>query len=130
MTMPARQSEAPLPVSDVAEFRRRLDEAREFHLSRLEVGDDLGSDDIAMAMAMSSEPRSSPTSRRERWNSRASSRRRRNSATSDTGSGASLWRAGMVIRHQRQYLQCGREMFPAALQVRELMPYDHARASE
>ncbi|MGH8910906.1 MAG: TraR/DksA family transcriptional regulator [Acidimicrobiia bacterium] len=55
MTMPARRSESPLPVSDVAEFRRRLDEAREFHLSRLEVGDDLGSDDIAMAMARRSE---------------------------------------------------------------------------
>ena len=55
MTMPAQRSESPLPVSDAAEFRRRLNEAREFHLSRLEVGDHLGSDDIAMAMARRSE---------------------------------------------------------------------------
>lgn len=55
MTMTAQRSASPLPASDLAEFRRRLDEARQFHLSRLELGDDLGSDDIAMAMARRSE---------------------------------------------------------------------------
>lgn len=55
MTMPAHRSANPLPASDLARFRRRLDETRQFHLSRLQEGDDLGSDDIAMAMVRRSE---------------------------------------------------------------------------
>lgn len=55
MTMPAHRSAPPLPASDLAEFRRRLDETREFHLSRLDSGEDLGSDDIAAAMIRRSE---------------------------------------------------------------------------
>lgn len=55
MTMPAHRSANPLPASDLARFRRRLDETRQFHLSRLQEGDDLGSDDIAMAMVRHSE---------------------------------------------------------------------------
>jgi hypothetical protein len=55
MTMPAHRSANPLPASNLAKFRRRLDETRLFHLSRLQEGDDLGSDDIAMAMVRRSE---------------------------------------------------------------------------
>lgn len=53
MTMPARRTMSLLPHPEVTEFRRRLDEARLFHLSRLDGGDD--SDDIAMAMMRRSE---------------------------------------------------------------------------
>ncbi len=53
MTMPAPRRDT-LSASTLAEFSRRLEETRDFHLSRLGV-DDLESDDIALAMARRSE---------------------------------------------------------------------------
>lgn len=50
MTMPAHQGASSRPASELAEFRHRLEEARQFHASRLEDVDRLGSDDISMAM--------------------------------------------------------------------------------